>query len=364
MILPEKYQGISESELKSRIKAVKDKLGTELVILGHHYQRDDVYDFADFTGDSFKLSQDAARQKMAKYIIFCGVHFMAEAARILCSKEQRVFLPDVDAGCPMAEMAALEDVETAWDDISKATDIKKVIPITYMNSSAAIKAFCGRNNGIVCTSSNAGKAFDWALDRGEKIFFLPDEHLGRNTARTKGISHEQIIVWYLANENTKIRKYENTRTREHENTRTRVILWPGFCHVHTYFTVEHVQEARKKYPDGKIIVHPECPEEVVLLCDATGSTEQIKEYVENAPKNSTVIVGTEVNMVGRLAKSNPGKNVVPLARSLCPNMFKISLNDLCWTLEELGNVNEILVDEKIAKDAGTALQRMLDLKQT
>jgi len=352
MILPEEYQGVDRDELKNRIQAVKDKLGEELVVLGHHYQRDSVYAFADFSGDSFKLAQDAATQKKAKHIIFCGVHFMAEAARILCSQEQRVFLPDMYAGCPMADLADIEDVEYAWNALSKMTDVSKIIPITYMNSTAAIKSFCGKNGGVVCTSSNAGKLFDWALGRGEKIFFLPDEHLGRNTARAKGFEGEQVVLW-------KRQEEKGGLTKENVD-KSKVIVWNGFCHVHTLFTVDHINEARKKYPDGKIVVHPECVEEVVKVADASGSTEQIKKYVGDAPKGSTIIVGTEINMVNRLANNNKDKKVVPLTRSLCPNMFKISLNDLCWTLEKLGEVNEVIVKEDVAKNARVALQRMLD----
>jgi quinolinate synthase len=352
MILPEEYQGLGEEELKKRIQAVKDRLGEELVILCHHYQRDDVYNFADFFGDSFQLAQDAAHQEKAKYIVFCGVHFMAEAARILCGTDQHVFLPDMDAGCPMADLANIEEVESAWQRLSETTDVSKIIPITYMNSTAAIKAFCGANGGIVCTSSNAGKLFDWAFERGEKIFFLPDEHLGRNTARAKGFEGEQVVLWN--------RQEADGGISEEQISKSKVIVWNGFCHVHTRFTVDDVKNARKKYPDAKIIVHPECTENVVKIADASGSTDQIRKYVENAPKDSTVIVGTEINMVSRLANLNKDKKVLPLSRSLCPNMFKISLNDLCWTLEKLGEVNEITVTPEIAENAKKALQRMLD----
>lgn len=352
MILPDKYQGLDEDELKLRILHVKKRLGDKLVILGHHYQRDDVFQFADLTGDSFKLSQDAAMQENARYIVFCGVHFMAESAKILCDEDQRVFLPDLAAGCPMAEMASLEDVEAAWTSLSEITDISKVVPITYMNSQADIKAFCGLNDGAVCTSSNAGKIFKWAFERGEKIFFLPDQHLGRNTARSMGITGDQVVM-------VKPEEFECGLTKE-DVARSRVILWNGFCHVHTFFTLEHVREMREKYLGCKIIVHPECPEEVVLAVDATGSTEQIKKYVDDAAQGSLIVVGTEVNMVNRLSLQNPGKTIVPLARSLCPNMFKISLNDLLWTLEEIGKVNEIFVEEDITIQARIALQKMLE----
>ena len=351
MILPEKYQGISEEELKDRIRVQKDKWGADLVILGHHYQRDEVYQFADFTGDSFKLAQDAARQGNARYIVFCGVNFMAEAARILCSDSQRVFLPDHDAGCPMADMATLEEVEDAWDVLSRITDISEIIPVTYMNSSAAIKAFCGAHGGIVCTSSNAGKIFDWAFSKGEKILFFPDEHLGRNTAREKGIPGKDVSLWK--------REEDNGSLSENDIAGAKVIVWNSYCHVHTHFMIDHIIEARKKYPDAKVIVHPECPEEVVMNSDASGSTEQIIRYVEAAAAGSTIIVGTEVNMVGRLAGRHKNKRVFPLDRSLCPNMFKISLADLCWTLEELGSVNKVHVPTEIAENARIALERML-----
>lgn len=350
MILPEKYQGISEEELKERISKVKARLGSDLVILGHHYQRDDVFAFADFAGDSFKLAQDAANQKDAKYIIFCGVHFMAEAARIVCSQSQRVFLPDVHAGCPMADLASIEQVEEAWKSLGKHTDVSRIIPITYMNSTAAIKAFCGAHNGIVCTSSNAKKIFEWAFEHGDKIFFMPDEHLGRNTARDMNIN--EVCLWK--------REEEYGGLTKDQIKNTRVFVWNGFCHVHTHFNVAQVKDMREKYPDAKIIVHPECSEDVVKVSDASGSTEQIKKFVENADDGAIIVVGTEINMVSRLARNNPKKRVFSLSRSLCPNMFKISLNDLCWTLEELGNVNEIYVDEIIVKNAHKALQKMLD----
>lgn len=352
MILPEKYQGVIEEELKKRIQAAKEKAGEGLVILGHHYQRDDVFNFADFTGDSFKLAQDAARQKKAKYIVFCGVHFMAEAARIVCSKEQCVFLPDLDAGCPMADMAPIDDVEVAWEALSEMTDTSKVIPITYMNSTAGVKAFCGKTGGIVCTSSNAGKLFKWAFERGEKIFFLPDQYLGQNSAHAVGLKNGEIRIWE--------REKADGGLTNIDVEKAKVIVWSGFCHVHTHFTVEHVMTAREKYPGCKVIVHPECPVEVVNASDAVGSTEQIKGFVDAAAAGSTIVIGTEINMVNRLGEQNKDKKVIPLSRSLCPNMFKISLNDLCWTLEELGSVGEIFVDDAVQKDAKAALQRMLE----
>jgi quinolinate synthase len=349
-MLLESYQGLKDDELKGRIFAAKAGLGKKLVILGHHYQREEVIEFADFRGDSYGLSKIASEQKEADFIVFCGVNFMAEAAKILARPNQRVFHPDLTAGCPMADMAELDDVETAWNDLAKATDIKKVIPIAYMNTTAELKAFCGENGGLICTSSNAPRAFDWAFARGEKIFFFPDEHLGRNTARKKGISKNKLVIWDVAN------------VPAYQRTNAQLILWPGFCHVHTHFTLEHIKEARKKYPKCKIIVHPECMEEVVLASDESASTEGICKFIAAEPKGATIIVGTEINLISRLAHENPDKNVVPLARSLCPNMFKISLQDLCWTVESLAKgeyVNEVIVPCNTSKSARIALDRML-----
>ncbi len=349
-MLPEEYINIPEDELKSRIKKAKFRLGRELVILGHHYQREEVIQFADFKGDSFGLSKMACEQKSAKYIVFCGVHFMAEAARILAKPDQRVFVPDMKAGCPMADMASIDEVEEAWKTLGESVNIKKVIPITYMNSSADLKAFCGRNGGAVCTSSNAEKVFEWAFGQGEKIFFFPDEHLGRNTANKLGIKHDEAVLYNSINAPT--------------HQRTNVLLWNGFCHVHTHFTQEHIRNARKEYKGCKIIVHPECREDVVSMSDASGSTDAICRFVINAPKGSTIVVGTEINLVNRLASENPDRKIVPLARSLCPNMFRVSLNNLCFVLENLVEeefVNEVKVDEAVANDARSALQCMLNV---
>ncbi len=296
-MLPESYIGLGEGELRERILKAKKRLGQELVILGHHYQRDEVIAFADFRGDSFALSKAASEQKNAKYIVFCGVHFMAEAARILAAPHQKVILPNIYAGCPMSDMAHADDVENAWNELGKKLDMKKVIPIVYMNSEAALKAFCGRHGGIVCTSSNAPRTFDWAFSRGEKIFFFPDEHLARNTARIKGIGKDEIQFW-------------NSST--HQLINSQLLLWPGFCHVHTYFNLEQILEARAKYPGCKVIVHPECKEEVVLASDESGSTEGICKYVKSAAKGETIVIGTEINLVARLAKENPDKKIVPL----------------------------------------------------
>lgn len=348
-MLSERYRNMSEDELKKRIAKAKKKLGADVVILCHHYQRDEIFEFADFTGDSFKLARAGAEAKQAKKIVFCGVHFMAESARILASKEQRVYQPEPTAGCPMADLAPIDEVEEFWEQLGASTDLSKVVPVTYMNSSVEVKAFCGRHGGIVCTSSNAGKIFDWAFKRGEKILFIPDENLGRNTARGKGIVGEHTMLAGLLRHSVP----------RHDIQDVKVILWPGYCHVHTYFTLEHIEVARAKYPNAKIIVHPECREEVVLASDEFGSTEQILNYVKMSPSGSTIFVGTEINMVGRLSRMFPGKKILPLARSLCPNMFKISLGNLCWTLEEFPEENEIKVAEDVAGSARVALERML-----
>ena len=357
-MLLESYQGLKNDELKGRISAAKANLGKRLAILGHHYQREEEIEFADFRGDSFGLSKIASKQKDAEFIVFCGVQFMAQAARILARPEQRVFHPDLTSGCPMADMAEIEDVEDAWAELGKVCDIKKVIPVAYMNTDAELKAFCGKNSGIICTSSNAPKAFDWAFARGEKIFFFPDEHLGRNTARRMGIRHEQLIVWNSKPPSPSPSPLEG----EGGGEGARVILWPGFCHVHTHFTIEHVHAARKAYPGCKIIVHPECKAEVVMASDEAASTEGICKFVKAQASGSIVVIGTEINLVMRLMHENPDEIIVPLARSLCPNMFKISLNDLCWTLEQLvkgETVNEIIVPDEIAVPARIALERML-----
>lgn len=364
-MLPESYQGIEENELKRRIAVAKSRLGRRLVVLGHHYQREEIIQFADFRGDSFGLSKIAGEQEGADYIVFCGVYFMAEAARILARPGQRVFHPDLTAGCPMADMAAVDDVEAAWVELAGLVDIKKVVPVAYMNTVAALKAFCGRNDGIICTSSNAPATFDWAFERGDKIFFFPDEHLGRNTARKKGIEGGKIAMWQTLNPPPppffKGGKDESTIAPLHYRT-IELILWPGFCHVHTYFTLEHAKAARENYPGCKIIVHPECREDVVRASDESASTEGICKYVEAEASRAPIIIGTEINLVTRLAHENPQKNILPLARSLCPNMFKISLGDLCWTLEQLVKgepVNEVIVPEETSKYARVALDRML-----
>ncbi len=354
---------LTDAELKRSIISAKSKLGKKLVILGHHYQREEVIEFADFKGDSFGLSKIASEQKDAEFIVFCGVRFMAEAARILARPSQRVFHPEFSAGCPMADMADIDKVEEAWEELAELVDIKRVVPVAYMNTSAELKAFCGRNGGLICTSSNACKAFEWAFKHGDKIFFFPDEHLGRNTARRVGIGNNPPIPPLKKGGNLLVPPF--VKGGEGGFKDIRIILWPGYCHVHTFFTLEQVNDARKKYPACKIIVHPECREEVVIACDEAASTEGICKFVAIQPKGTTVVIGTEINLVSRLAHENPDKNIVPLARSLCPNMFKISLRNLCETLEKIIDgrfENEVMVPQEIQEDARVALQRMLDLK--
>ena len=340
-------------ELIQKIKKKKKRLGNKLVILTHHYQRKDIVDLGDFCGDSFALSAKAADDKDAQYIVFCGVHFMAESAAILAQPHQIVQIPDTDAGCWMADMADSVLLEKAWAEITSIIKEEEIIPLVYMNSDAHIKAHCGKKNGIICTSSNAPKAFEWAYERGEKIFFFPDEHLGRNTGNTLGIPKDEMIVWdpekpFGGNSIESINK-------------ARVILWKGYCLVHTRFTTNQITDMKKKHPDAKVVVHPECTQEVVALSDAVGSTSFIVNYVKSAAKGSTIIIGTEINLVERLGLEYKDKLIIPIKRSLCPNMFKINLENLLYTLENIGQVNIIDIETRIKKDAKLALDRMLTL---
>ena len=336
-----------------RIRSFKETLGEKLIILTHHYQRKEIVDLGDFRGDSFGLSQKAAADQSAQYIVFCGVHFMAESAAILAQPHQRVQIPDLEAGCWMADMADAVIVEKAWKEVTAILDPTTVTPLVYMNADAAIKAFCGRYGGAVCTSSNADVAFQWAFGQREKIFFFPDQHLGRNTAYRMGIAPEKIRIWdpHKPLGGNTIAQIEQAK----------VLLWDGYCLVHTRFTTDHMAAMRKHYPDGKIVVHPECTQQVVDQADAVGSTSYIVKYVAQAPAGATIIVGTEINLVQRLAQEHPDKKVLALHRSLCPNMFKINLKKLLWSLENIGKVNVVTVPEEIKKDARLALDRMLAL---
>jgi len=357
----EDYFGLSETELSERIEAARAELGERLEILGHHYQRDDVIRHADVTGDSFKLSVLAAERPEAEFIVFCGVHFMAESADILSAAHQKVILPDLGAGCSMADMATSEQVEDAWEQLESIGVIGdfKVMPITYMNSSAAIKAFCGEHGGVVCTSSNAVPLFDKALKESDKLFFFPDQHLGRNTGVKFGIPLEQMRLWDPSKE-----LGGNT---EAELRDARLILWKGHCSVHGRFREWHVDQVRREVPGIKVLVHPECVREVVAKSDLNGSTEFIIKTIETAPAGSSWAVGTEVNLVNRLVKQFPDKHIRLLAPDLCmcATMYRIAPQNLAWALESLvaGEVvNQIIVPEETARWARVALDRMLQIR--
>ena len=357
--LPVSYMRTSPETLDLRIIEAKKKLGSRLVILGHHYQRDEVIRFADLRGDSFKLSQHAASQKDAEFIVFCGVHFMAETADVLSSPRQKVILPNLTAGCSMSDMAATDDVMDSWDDLQAVLgDDGGVVPITYMNSTASIKALCGRNGGIVCTSSNAPATFEWAFRKGQRVLFLPDQHLGRNTALKMGIGLDEMIVW---NPFKPLGGHTEDALRK-----ARVILWQGHCSVHTRFTVAQIEQARLANPNVNIVVHPECTMEVVRAADADGSTEYIVKAITDAPPGSAWAVGTEISLVNRLAAENPDKTVFCLDSVVCPcsTMYRIHPAYLSWVLDGLNEgvvVNQISVDEETARYARVALDRMLAL---
>jgi quinolinate synthase len=352
------YLLVPDNSLDERIAAAKARLGKDVVILGHHYQRDEVVKFADFRGDSLKLSQQAAEAE-ANYIVFCGVHFMAESADILRRGNQVVVLPDMSAGCSMADMADIGQVEACWSELSGVTDTGKIIPVTYMNSTAAIKSFTGEHGGSVCTSSNAAAVMKWAFERGEKVLFLPDEHLGRNTAYRMGIPLEQMIVWD---------PYEELGGNTLEAiAKARVILWKGYCSVHQRFTPEQVAKVRRENPGIRVIVHPECKFEVAQAADEIGSTEGIIRVIKAAPPGSKWAVGTEIHMVNRLSKELKDRQVMSLDPSVCvcTTMFRITPVHLLWALENLGAgniVNHVWVDERTRKFARAALDRMLSLR--
>lgn len=335
------------------ILEIKKRLGKSLIILTHHYQRMEIVELGDFCGDSFGLSQTAAADKDAKYIVFCGVHFMAESAEILSAPHQSVQIPDMDAGCWMADMADQVVAEKAWEVVREIVGEEGITPVVYMNADAEVKALCGRNGGIICTSSNARAALDWAYDIRPRVFFFPDQHLGRNTANAMGMAREEMILWtpskpFGGNTPDQIRK-------------ARMILWDGYCLVHTRFTAADMAEMRETHPEAKIVVHPECTEEVVALADAVGSTSYIVSFVEAAPPGTTIVVGTEINLIERLGAMHPDKTVLPLRRSLCPNMYKINLENLLDTLKHIGEKNIVTVPESIKADARLALNRMLGL---
>jgi len=351
----------SDPTLVDRARAAKQKLGDRLFVLGHHYQRDEVIQFADVTGDSFKLAREAAARPNAEFIVFCGVHFMAESADILTSDAQRVILPDLAAGCSMADMAAISQVEAAWDVLQDAVVAESTVPVTYMNSTAAIKGFVGRNGGLVCTSSNAKRALTWAFERGQRVLFLPDQHLGRNTAvREMGFDLEDCVLYDPHKPGGGLTAQQ---LRE-----AKMILWRGHCSVHGRFTLDCVNEARNRVPGVNVLVHPECRHEVVNAADEVGSTEYIISTIDAAPAGSAWAVGTELNLVRRLANAHPDKEIMFLDRTVCycSTMNRIDLPHLVWALEELvaGRVvNQITVDPDTAHHARVALDQMLALPQ-
>jgi quinolinate synthase len=349
----------SDPKLVERAINARAELGNRAMILGHHYQRDEVINFADIRGDSFKLAQAAAENSDAEYIIFCGVHFMAESADILTTEFQKVILPDLAAGCSMADMASASQVNHCWSQLTKLNIAQRTIPITYMNSSAAIKSFTGKNGGAVCTSSNAERAMRWAFEKGEKILFLPDQHLGRNTAVLKlGLSLSDCVVWNPWKPNGGLTDLEIANAK--------VILWRGHCSVHGRFSLENADQVRNTLSGVKVLVHPECKHEVVAAADVVGSTEMIIKTVEQSAPGSKWAIGTELNLVQRLANENPDKEIVFLDKTVCycSTMNRIDLPHLVWALESLvaGNlVNQIKVEAETAKFAKVALDRMLAL---
>jgi quinolinate synthase len=356
--IPQRYLAMAERELDERIARARARLGSDVVVLGHHYQRDAIVKHADFRGDSYRLSQLAAERADAKYIVFCGVHFMAETADVLSGPDQQVILPNLEAGCSMANMAQPDDVEQCWAELSALTD-EPIVPVTYMNSAASLKAFCGRHGGIVCTSSNAEAAMRWALERGRKVLFFPDQHLGRNTALKLGYSQSEMLIWTP-------RKPLGGHS-EAELRAARFVLWLGWCSVHARFNRGQIDWAREHHPGVRVIVHPECKREVVEAADEAGSTEYIVRRVAESPPGSVWAVGTEINLVSRLAKEHPDKTVFCLDPVICPcsTMYRIHPAYLAWVMEALVDgrvVNRIQVDPDTAHWARVSLERMLQVK--
>ncbi len=364
------YKGLPNDELRQRIIAGKKTLGSKLLILGHHYQQDEVIEHADLTGDSLQLSDLAAKESDCETIIFCGVHFMAETADILANRPDRlkqrdgkrvsVILPDLRAGCSMADMAAIRQVESCWDELSEVVDTSRIIPVTYINSAASLKGFVGRHGGIVCTSSNAPAVLDWAFQRGDRVLFFPDQHLGRNTALKMGMTNDQMPVWDPYAD-------EFGGNTEQLLVDSKVILWKGHCSVHQMFTADHVAGFRQRIPDIKILVHPECPQEVNDLADISGSTGAIIRTVKEAAPGTKWAIGTELHLVNRLKKEHPEQEIHFLSPviCMCATMYRIDLAHLCWTIENLINdcvVNVIEVDRETADHSLAALERMLAVK--
>lgn len=355
-LLPDEYVELSDEQATERCREAIRQHGSRLLVLAHHYQRREIVELSHRRGDSFELARSAQRESDARWVVFCGVRFMAESAAILGAKGQSVIHPDARAGCPLADMADLPEVQAAWDELEGVLgDLKgQVTPVTYINSSAELKAFCGRNQGTVCTSSNAGRAFQWAMEKAERVFFFPDQHLGRNTVVTRGIPADHVLLW---------RKDEPLGGNSPDAVRqAQVILWDGHCHVHTWFTTKQIEDLRSGHPGIQVVVHPECPRNVVEAADANGSTSFIIDYVNRAAPGSTIAIGTELNLVERLAlEAEQGKRVIPLARSICPNMYRINPQNLCWSLEKPEAYSPVTVPEDVSRDARVALDRMLSL---
>ena len=364
------YKSLLNEELQARINAVREEWGSRLLILGHHYQQDEVIDLADLRGDSYQLSQMAADSSDCRAIAFCGVHFMAETADILANRPEklaqrggervRVMLPDLAAGCSMADMAGIEQIEDAWDQLSEVIDTERLIPVTYINSAASLKAFVGRHGGIVCTSSNARAAIEWAFARGDRVMFFPDQHLGRNTALGMGIGNDRMPVWNPHAD-------ELGGNTEQQLADSKVILWRGHCSVHQMFKAEHVDLFRKNHLGIQVLVHPECPQEVFEIADRSGSTGAIINAVREAPAGSKWAIGTELHLVNRLKQEHPEQEIHFLSPvvCMCATMYRIDLAHLCWTLENLAAgtpVNTIEVDEETSRWSLVALERMLEVK--
>ena len=364
------YKSLSNAELQQRIAAVRAEMGSRLLILGHHYQQDEVIALSDLQGDSYQLSQMAAGSRDCRAIAFCGVHFMAETADILANRPERlaerdgervtVVLPDMAAGCSMADMAAIEAVENCWEELGEIIDTEDITPVTYINSAASLKAFCGRHGGIVCTSSNARAVLDWAFSRTSRVLFFPDQHLGRNTAKAMGVPLDQMLVWNPHAE-------ELGGNNEDAIRHSKVLLWQGHCSVHAMFRPEHVDLFRQRHEGIKVLVHPECPMEVVDKADVYGSTSKIIKEIEAAPPGSKWAVGTELHLVNRLKQMHPEQEIHFLSPvvCMCATMYRIDLAHLCWSLENLAAgkpVNVIEVDEEVARWSLIALERMLAVK--
>jgi quinolinate synthase len=366
--IADRYLDAGPAELRAMVAEAKAALGERVFILGHHYQRDEIIEWADARGDSYRLSVLAQQRPQAEFIVFCGVHFMAESADILTDDTQKVILPDLNAGCSMADMADIDQVEEAWEELAAVIDVERLVPITYMNSSAALKAFVGRHGGAVCTSTNARAVLEWALrggkesvgasGGGDKVLFFPDQHLGRNTGVAMGFGLEQMRVWNP--------RQDLGGLTEADCKDATFLLWRGHCSIHQRFQPQHVEAFRAEHPDGIVVVHPECPHETVLLADQVGSTDYIIKAIEQAPPGSTLAIGTEVHLVNRLAEEHPDKTIVSLDPLICPcsTMNRIDLPHLAWVLEELvaGRVvNQITVDPDTTEWAKVALQRMLEI---